>query len=86
VPHQLPQRLVAEFDHSRILAAHRTNKVLPFTDVTAATLFRGRTAHGLNLTMTNGRRHKLLWLVRDPAFHILSETLPITLQDRLIAR
>jgi hypothetical protein len=86
VPDPLPYLPVAAFDHEQIRAAHRTNKVLPYNQVAAAMLFRGRTAHGLKLTMTDGRRHKLLWLTRDPAHAVLSETLPAVLQDRLSHR
>jgi hypothetical protein len=76
VPEPFPTLLAAEVDHSQVLTAHRTNKVIVFDDVVSGTLFRGRTAHGLKLVMANGQRHKLLWLVRDPAFDVLAEVLP----------
>jgi hypothetical protein len=54
-----------------------------FDEVVSASLFRGRTAHGLKLVMANGQRHKLLWLVRDPAFDVLAEVLPDKIGERL---
>jgi hypothetical protein len=86
VPHPLPHLPATAIDHKRILAAHRTNKVLPYAHIAAATLFRGLTAHGLTLTMTDGRRHKLLWLTRDPAHAVLGETLRAVLGDRFSHR
>lgn len=86
VPHPLPYRPVAAFDHAQILAARRTNKVLPYDRIAAATLSRGRMGQGLELTMTDGRKHVLAWLPRDPAHAVLSETLPAVLRDRLSHR
>jgi hypothetical protein len=83
VPHQLPQRPAGSFDQNHILAAHRTNKILPFAYVAAAELYRGWTAHGLRITMTGGDKHLLMWLVRDPAHEILSQALPAALHNRL---
>ncbi|MCG8919131.1 hypothetical protein L6E12_25455 [Actinokineospora sp. PR83] len=79
----LPVVPVGDLDHGRVLAEHRTNKVIAFGEVDSATLFRGRTAHGLKVVMASGQRHKLLWLVRDPAFAILSGALPQRLGSRL---
>lgn len=86
VPHPLPHLPVAAFDYERILAARRTNKILPYDRIATATLFRGLTAHGLKLTMNGGRRHKLLWLNRDPAHAVLDETLRAVLRDRFSHR
>lgn len=82
----LPVVPAEDLDHGRVLAEHRTNKVIAFGEVDSATLFRGRTAHGLKVVMTSGQRHKLLWLVRDPAFAILSEALPEQIGSRLSFR
>ncbi|EWC59884.1 hypothetical protein UO65_4887 [Actinokineospora spheciospongiae] len=82
----LPVVPAADLDRGRVLAEHRTNKVIAFGDVGSATLFRGRTAHGLKVVMVGGERHKLLWLVRDPAFAILSGALPAQLGSRVSFR
>jgi hypothetical protein len=74
---------IAAFDLDRLLAEHPTNKVVAFSDVAYARLVRGFTTHGLRLRMLDGRRHKLLWLARDPAYQILSKTLDVTLGQRL---
>jgi hypothetical protein len=80
----LPSADPASFVPADILAAHRTNKVLPFAAVAKAQLFRGFTAHGLALTMTDGTRHKLLWLTADPAHALLADVLPSILGERLL--
>ncbi|GAA1536568.1 hypothetical protein GCM10009827_063960 [Dactylosporangium maewongense] len=74
---------IAAFDLDRLLAEHPTNKVIAFSDVAHARLVRGVTAHGLRLRMIDGRRHKLLWLTRDPAYQVLSTALAATLGQRL---
>ncbi|MGI5175923.1 hypothetical protein ACQEVZ_06280 [Dactylosporangium sp. CA-152071] len=74
---------IAAFDLDRLLAEHPTNKVIAFSDVAHARLVRGVTAHGLRLRMVDGRRHKLLWLTRDPAYQVLSTALAATLGQRL---
>jgi hypothetical protein len=80
----LPEADPATFVPAEILAAHRTNKFLPFGSIAKAQLFRGFTAHGLALTTTTGTRHKLLWLTADPAHAILSDALPSLLGERLL--
>ena len=74
---------VSELDLDRLLAEHPTNKVIAFSDVARARLVRGVTAHGLRVRMLDGRRHKLLWLTRDPAYQILGEALHAALGERL---
>jgi hypothetical protein len=86
VPEPLPHRPVTSFDLGRIADARRTNKVLLYDRIASATLVRGVTAHGLRLTMADGRRHKLLWLIRDPAHTVLSEVLPGVLRERFTIR
>jgi hypothetical protein len=66
-----------------LLVEHPTIKVLLFAEVSHARLVQGVTAHGLRLRMRGGQRHKLLWLIRDPAYRILSEALPTALGERL---
>ena len=80
----LPSADPASFVAADILAAHRTNKFLPFAAIAKAQLFRGFTAHGLALTMTNGARHKLLWLTADPAHAQLADALPSLLREHLL--
>jgi hypothetical protein len=80
----LPRDDPAAFDPDDIRAAHRTNKFLPFGTIAKAQLFRGFTAHGLTLATTDGKRHKLLWLTADPAYGILTESLPALLGERLL--
>jgi hypothetical protein len=67
---------VSAFDTVRLLAEHRTNKILYFDAVSRARLVKGVTADGLRLTMRDGAHHKLLWLTRDPAYAILAAALP----------
>jgi hypothetical protein len=74
---------VSEFDLNRLLAEHPTNKVIVFSDVAHARLVRGVTAHGLRVRMLDGRRHKLLWLTRDPTYQILDKALHAALGERL---
>jgi hypothetical protein len=74
---------VAAFDLDGLLAQHPTNKVIAFSDIAHARLVRGLTTHGLRLRTLDGRRHKLLWLARDPAYRILSKALATTLGERL---
>ena len=84
VAEPLPERDPAAFRRDDILGAHRTNKFLPFSAIAKAQLFRGFTAHGLALTMNDGKRHKLLWLTADPAYGMLTEALPAMLGERLL--
>ncbi|MEV4534523.1 hypothetical protein AB0J82_11905 [Asanoa sp. NPDC049518] len=83
VSQPLERAEVTEFDLDGLLAEHPTNKVIAFADVADARLVRGFAAHGLRLRMLDGRRHKLLWLTRDPAYQILDEALHSALGERL---
>jgi hypothetical protein len=78
----LPERDPGSFRRDDI--RHRTDKFLPFATIRTAQLFRGFTAHGLALSTVDGRKHKLLWLTADPAYEILSESLPALLGGRLV--
>lgn len=66
-----------------LAAGHRRNKYLPFAQIAAAALHRGRMNDRLSVTMDTGARHKLLWLSTDPAFAFLREALARSLPGRL---
>ncbi|MBQ0896762.1 hypothetical protein KBX37_27340 [Micromonospora sp. U56] len=80
----LPESALGSFDLATLLAEHPTNKVIYFDAVVTARLVKGRTSDALRLAMSDGDRHKLLWLRRDPAYEILSNSLPAALGDRLL--
>ncbi|HEY0697947.1 MAG TPA: hypothetical protein VGD43_09070 [Micromonospora sp.] len=80
----LPESELSSFDLAVLLAEHPTNKVIYFDAVVTARLIRGRTTDALRLAMSDGNQHKLLWLRRDPAYEILSNSLPVALGDRLL--
>jgi hypothetical protein len=79
----LPESEFSSFDLVALLAEHPTNKVIYFDAVGTARLVKGRTTDALRLTLSDGNQHKLLWLRRDPAYEILSYSLPVALGDRL---
>jgi hypothetical protein len=78
-----PYRLIGH-DPDAVLRAHRTNKVIPFTDIHSARLHGGVTTSGLTLTMTDGTHHKLLWLSTEPARRLLRDRLLPVLGPRLV--
>jgi hypothetical protein len=59
-----------------ILAAHKTNKVIEFSNIAAARLHRGKRTDRLNIRMADGVNHKLLWLPQESASDILQRDLP----------
>ncbi len=71
------------YDPEAVLAAHPTNKLIPFAGIAAGRLHGGLTASGLEVVMTDGTRHKLLWSSLDPARRLLREQLPPVLGARL---
>ncbi|MDW4908577.1 hypothetical protein RB628_25370 [Streptomyces sp. ADMS] len=77
-----PYRLVTH-DAETVLAAHPTNKLIPFAGMGAARLHGGVTTSGLEVVMTDGTRHKLLWASWDPARRLLRERLLPLLGARL---
>ncbi|MFF1764763.1 hypothetical protein [Streptomyces sp. NPDC058249] len=72
------------FDPTAVLAAHRTNKIIPFDGIDSARLHSGVTTSGLTVTMVDGTRHKLLWLSSEPAHRVLTDRLLPMLGARLI--
>ncbi|MDQ0930381.1 hypothetical protein [Streptomyces turgidiscabies] len=70
-------------DPETVLAAHSTNKLIPFADMARARLHGGVTTSGLEVTMTDGTRHKLLWMSSEPARRLLRERLLPLLGPRL---
>ncbi|MGW1776435.1 hypothetical protein [Streptomyces sp. NPDC002104] len=74
---------VIGYDPAAVLTGHRTNKVIPFDGIAHARLHRGLTTSGLAVTMTDGTRHKLLWLSSEPARRILTDRLLPVLGSRL---
>ncbi|WP_203911548.1 hypothetical protein [Rhizocola hellebori] len=78
-----PESALSSFDPAALLAEHPTNKVIYFDAVVAARLKQGITTDALRLGMSDGSRHRLLWLRRDPAYEVLSNVLPATLGERL---
>ncbi|NEA61745.1 hypothetical protein [Streptomyces sp. SID12488] len=77
-----PYRLIAH-DAETVLAAHPTNKVISFAGMGAARLHGGVTTSGLEVVMTDGTHHKLLWPSWDPARRLLRERLLPLLGARL---
>ncbi|NEC89766.1 hypothetical protein [Streptomyces sp. SID12501] len=77
-----PYRLIAH-DPATVLAAHPTNKLIPFAEMATARLHGGVTTSGLEVVMTDGTRHKLLWASWDPARRLLRERLLPLLGARL---
>ena len=82
LPPKDPYRLIAH-DPETVLAAHPTNKLIPFAGMAAARLHGGVTTSGLEVVMTDGTRHKLLWATWDPARRLLRERLLPLLGARL---
>jgi hypothetical protein len=79
---QDPYRFVAH-DPETVLAAHPTNRLIPFAEMARARLHGGVTTSGLEVTMTDGTRHKLLWMSSEPARRLLRERLLPLLGARL---
>lgn len=77
-----PYRLIAH-DPAKVLAGHPTNKLIPFAEIATARLHGGVTTSGLEVVMTDGTRHKLLWASWDPARRLLRERLLPLLGARL---
>lgn len=71
------------YDPETVLAAHPTNKLIPFAGMAAARLHGGVTTSGMEVAMTDGTRHKLLWATLDPARRLLRERLLPLLGTRL---
>ncbi|MDX3747706.1 hypothetical protein [Streptomyces sp. AK08-02] len=71
------------YDPATVLAAHPTNKLIPFAGMATARLHGGVTTSGLEVAMTDGTRHKLLWMNSDPARGLLRERLLPLLGTRL---
>lgn len=78
-----PGRTVA-YDPPAVLAAHRTNKVIPFDAIDRARIHGGLTTSGLTAEMADGTRHKLLWMASEPARRLLTDRLLPVLGPRLI--
>ncbi|MFF0217159.1 hypothetical protein [Streptomyces vinaceus] len=74
---------VIAYDPVAILGGHHTNKVIPFDGIAHARLHPGLTTAGLEMTMTDGTRHKLLWLSSEPARRVLADRLLPVLGSRL---
>ncbi|MFI9750907.1 hypothetical protein [Streptomyces collinus] len=70
-------------DPDAIRSAHRTNKVLPLAEITAARIHGGLTTSGMTLSMADGTRHKLLWMSMEPARRLLRDRLLPLLGPRL---
>lgn len=78
-PVPIPPHLTPE----RVAAGHPTNRYIPLAEIASAALHRGHMSDRLNLAMSSGTRHKLLWLSADPAYAILRDALPSALNHRL---
>lgn len=74
---------VIGYDPTTVLQAHHTNRVIPLDRIAHAGLHRGLTTSGLAVTMTDGTRHKLLWLSSEPARRVLTDRLLPVLGSRL---
>ncbi|MFF8934998.1 hypothetical protein ACF08O_09795 [Streptomyces paradoxus] len=70
-------------DPDTIRSAHRTNKVLPLTEIANARIHGGLTTSGMTLSMADGTRHKLLWMSMEPARGLLRDRLLPLLGPRL---
>ncbi|MGW0823321.1 hypothetical protein [Streptomyces sp. NPDC002845] len=77
-----PYRLAA-YDPEAVLTGHRTNKLIPLADIAQARLHGGITTSGMAVRMTDGTRHKLLWMSHEPARRLLRERLLVVLGARL---
>lgn len=77
-----PYRLIAH-DPETVLATHPTNKLILFAQMSAARLHGGLATSGLEVAMTDGTHHKLLWTSWDPARRLLRERLLPLLGPRL---
>lgn len=64
-------------------AARVRHKLIPFAGMAAARLHGGVTTSGMEVVMTDGTRHKLLWATLDPARRLLRERLLPLLGARL---
>jgi hypothetical protein len=62
-------------DPDAVRSAHRTNKVLPLTEIANARIHGGLTTSGMTLSMADGTRHKLLWMSTEPARGLLRDRL-----------
>ncbi|WP_328342428.1 hypothetical protein [Streptomyces violaceus] len=71
------------YDPDTIRSAHRTNKVLPLTEITHARIHGGLTTSGMTLSMADGTHHKLLWMSMEPARGLLRDRLLPLLGPRL---
>lgn len=71
------------YDPETVLTAHPTNKLIPFAGMATARLHGGVATSGLEVAMTDGTRHKLLWASLDPARRVLRERLLPLLGARL---
>ncbi|MFE8960360.1 hypothetical protein ACIP17_14390 [Streptomyces iakyrus] len=70
-------------DPDALRSAHRTNKVLPLTEIANARIHGGLTTSGMTLSMADGTRHKLLWMSTEPARGLLRDRLLPLLGPRL---
>lgn len=74
---------VIPYDAESILSAHRTNKVIPLTELSEARLHRGLTTSGMTAVMRDGTHHKLLWLSSEPTTRLVKDRLLPVLGPRL---
>jgi hypothetical protein len=71
------------YDPMAVLAGHRTNRIIPFDGIESARLHGGLSTSGLTVAMTDGTRHKLLWMSSEPARRLLTDRLLPVLGARL---
>jgi hypothetical protein len=63
----LPTQVFTEEEIDRLASAHSTNRWIPSSSISSASIYRGATTSRLNLGLADGMGIKLLWLRRDPA-------------------
>jgi hypothetical protein len=64
---QLPTHAFTDEEIDKLANAHRTNRWIPSSSISSASIHRGATTSRLSLKLTDGTQMKLLWLRRDPA-------------------
>ncbi|MFI1092225.1 hypothetical protein [Streptomyces sp. NPDC020917] len=68
-----------------LLAAHRTNRVIPVASIARAHFRRGLATTSFTVDLADGTRHRLLWLSNEPAQRLLTDRLLPLLGNRLTA-
>jgi hypothetical protein len=71
------------YDPAAVLAAHRTNRVIPLDGIAAAGFRRGFATTTFTLDMADGTHRRLFWRTGEPAQRLLTDRLLPLLGSRL---